>query len=127
MKRMKKYVVYDNGERANSSVAGDWDQSSFDTFDDAQTYANKWLGIATPLVVNTPYNYSEHEATIEIREEDAHLASECRFVNGNGQTYLRKEDVVRLIRTAVEQYLHSGVPDIDGVLALSDSLDKLGE
>lgn len=73
---MKKYNVYDNGKPANStsfkSLAGNgWDNSSFDTFVEAQAYANKWLGIfAMLLTVNVPVDYNGCGDMIEIREEE---------------------------------------------------------
>jgi hypothetical protein len=78
---MKKFNVYDNGRPAKSSSFSkwkrgkssnsDWANHSFASFEEAQQYADKWLGdYAAPLTVNQPYDYSGYGDLVEIREEE---------------------------------------------------------
>lgn len=72
------FQVFDNGKPAdcwNQKSLGDgengWTTSAFDTLDDAQEYATRYLGIYNPgrsLEVGEKYDYSGYGDILEIRE-----------------------------------------------------------
>ncbi len=49
-----QFIVYDNGVEAKTSVGTGWDNCWFDTWDEAVTYANKWLGAMGPFLPTEP-------------------------------------------------------------------------
>jgi hypothetical protein len=70
------FGVYDNGKPA--SVVGfpvlrgcGWDNHQFQTFEEAEKYAQNWLGqySGMTLEVNKPVDYDGYGTMIEIREE----------------------------------------------------------
>ncbi len=68
-----KYQVLDNNKPAqypDHSVDRSWKNSIFDTFEEAEKYCKKWLGVysnATPQCVNQPIDYSGHGDSIKIQ------------------------------------------------------------
>jgi len=77
-----KYSVYDNGRPANFDLfpslkcgqnPAAWHTNSFDTFDEAHTYAQMWLSgeklRGHILIPNVRYDYNGYGDWIEIREE----------------------------------------------------------
>jgi hypothetical protein len=77
---MIKYQVFENDkpcDAANHKVHKSWNNSIFDSFNDALKYVYKWIGeYADPdsmtgssgIKVNIPYDYSGYGDMIEIRE-----------------------------------------------------------
>lgn len=75
-----RYQVFDGGKPADCNYHNthdSWDNSVFNTFEEAQVYARKWLGPhyggsedgldGYCLRVNTPWDYSDFGDLIEIR------------------------------------------------------------
>lgn len=71
-----KYQVFDGGKPAELAASILWNNSVYNTFDEARKYAWKWLGdyggssdgeTGYPLVVNVPWDYGYGDM-IEIRE-----------------------------------------------------------
>jgi hypothetical protein len=77
---VKKYQVLESGKPCdcrNYEVHPSWNQSIYDTFDDAMQYAKEWfwpfLGQQDStfiLELNKPYDYDGCGSTAEIREID---------------------------------------------------------
>jgi hypothetical protein len=70
------FGVYDNGKPASGVgfpvlKGGGWDTHQFQTFEEAEKYAQNWLGLyaGVTLEVNKPVDYDGYGTTIEIREE----------------------------------------------------------
>lgn len=68
------FTVYESGIPARYpyfNIHESWKKCSFDTFEEAFAYAQKWLGIYEDLhlELNKPVDYSGYGSTIEIREE----------------------------------------------------------
>lgn len=68
------FVVYENDKRAdcwNFAVDYSWNNSSFDTKEEAIAYAKEWLGDYAPQHdwQGEKYSYSGYGDFIEIREE----------------------------------------------------------
>jgi len=72
-----KYQVFDCGRLAqypDCKVDSSWDCATFGSFEEAQEYARKWLGIFRKYVPNRPNypkDYSGYGDMIEIRSVDA--------------------------------------------------------
>lgn len=88
MEERQMFQVFDNNKPADCHHHGvhkSWDNSKFNTFDEAQEYARKWLGqVAGDLVpeeVNEKIDYSGYGDTIEIREipEETHGTWKARL------------------------------------------------
>jgi hypothetical protein len=69
------YGVFDNDNPASSANLKYlsnkcWQTHLFDTFEEAKTYANKWLGdfAGGELILNVPIDYSGFGDKIEIKE-----------------------------------------------------------
>lgn len=68
------YEVYDNGKLAGypyHDVDPTWKHPTYKTFEEAQTYAQNWLGEYSSLCPTEPnqvIDYSGEGDTIEIRE-----------------------------------------------------------
>jgi hypothetical protein len=74
----KTYAVYDGGKPARypeCKVDPSWKNNTFETFEEAETYALNWLGDYAPdrgvILLDVPYDYSccEIPCLIEIRRE----------------------------------------------------------
>jgi hypothetical protein len=69
------FVVYDNNKPARypeHNVHYSWQCNTYDTFEQALSYARKWLwpyGEGVVLKLNKPWDYSGYGDMIEIREE----------------------------------------------------------
>lgn len=74
-----KYQVLDSGkpcDHLNHEVDKSWNKSTHDTFEEARSYAWKWLGwhggsidgkTGYPLKLNVPWDYSGMGTFIEIK------------------------------------------------------------
>lgn len=74
MKKKFKYQVFDGGKPCdcfNQKVDKSWEQSSYNTFEEAEIYALHWLGMYSPgfgiLQVDKPFEYHT-KSFIEIRK-----------------------------------------------------------
>lgn len=71
---MSKYQVLEDDKPCDAKhhrVDSSWSNSIFDTFEEAQAYANKWLGDVygpVELALNVPYDFCGFGKGIEIRE-----------------------------------------------------------
>lgn len=80
MTKKTVYTVYDNGKPADnisypmlSDLEHCWDNSSFDTLEEAQAYVAQWIGGDNPphdLPLNMIYDYSGCGDVVEIRQEE---------------------------------------------------------
>lgn len=69
------YQVFDNGKPADAEhqgLDGSWSNSKFDTLEEAQIYANHYLGFQKDILLlvelNVPYDYSGYGDFLEIRK-----------------------------------------------------------
>lgn len=67
------YRVFDNNKPArypDCKVDPSWSQCDFNTFEEAQAYANNWLGVFGGVVLEegVPLDYSGYGSYIEIRK-----------------------------------------------------------
>lgn len=67
-----KFQVFDTGEPAEIRSSKIFNNSVFDTFEEAQEYVTQWLGwpvsAKNMLKLNVPIDYSGEKDTIEIKE-----------------------------------------------------------
>lgn len=70
-KIMKYHVFYGNRPAKYSNINSSWKNNVFDNFEDAEEYAQNWLGSFDPgkniLKPNIPYDYDGYGDMIEIR------------------------------------------------------------
>lgn len=68
------YQVFDNGKPADChhhKMHGSWEKSSFDTLEEAEAYANNWLGIYGQYEAHellTGVDYSGYGDVIQIKK-----------------------------------------------------------